>query len=146
MPDLFLISGLLLSRAIARPWPDYSARFLYFLAALRRLGGCCLAAALSLGSAIARSSKPAGPKLTKEAAAQIIQSRPKEAHYTAQKMLDKYGPPHEATPTQLTWFGNGPWKRTVVQKEEIDHKFPMPHKRPPSPSGSSTKRRSSSGR
>ena len=82
-----------------------------------------LAAALSLGSAIAQSSKP-----TKDSVVQIIQAWPKDAQHTAQKMLDKYGAPNEATPTQLTWFNNGPWKRTIVQKEEIDHKFPMPHK------------------
>jgi hypothetical protein len=28
----------------------------------------------------------------------------------------------------LLWHKNGPWKRTIVNKEEVDHDFPMPHK------------------
>jgi hypothetical protein len=27
----------------------------------------------------------------------------------------------------LTWFNNGPWKRTIVYKEEVRHDFPKPH-------------------
>ena len=29
---------------------------------------------------------------------------------------------------RLVWQGNGPWKRTVVTKEETTHAFPLPHK------------------
>jgi hypothetical protein len=50
--------------------------------------------------------------------------KPREA---AEMMIGKYGPPHEVTPTRLAWFGNGPWKRTVVNREEIPHNFPRPH-------------------
>ena len=32
------------------------------------------------------------------------------------------------TPERLVWHNNGPWKRTVITKEETDHAFPMPHK------------------
>ena len=46
----------------------------------------------------------------------------------AKAMIEKYGAPAEATPSLLIWYKNGPWKRTVVYKEEIDHDFPMPHK------------------
>jgi hypothetical protein len=28
----------------------------------------------------------------------------------------------------LVWRGNGPWKKTVVSKEEVEHRFPAPHK------------------
>ena len=42
-------------------------------------------------------------------------------------MLEKYGAPAEATPTRLIWFNNGPWKRTIILKEETPHNFPMPH-------------------
>jgi hypothetical protein len=87
-----------------------------------------LTTALACGMATAQSSKPAGSKPAKEAVSQIIDGWPKDAQHTARKMLDKYGTPNEATPTQLIWFNNGPWKRTIVQKEEINHAFPMPHK------------------
>ena len=86
-----------------------------------------LALALACGTAAAQTDKSTS-KPTRESVSQIIESWPKTAKHTAAKMIEKYGAPNEATATQLTWFNNGPWKRTVVQKEEIDHKFPMPHK------------------
>lgn len=52
-------------------------------------------------------------------------SGPKE---TVQKMTQKYGPPIEATPSRVIWIRNGPWKETVVYKEETQHDFPKPHK------------------
>lgn len=61
-------------------------------------------------------------------ATQMIDQWPDTAQKSARKMIDKYGPPHEATPTRLIWHDNGPWKRTIVTKEETDHNFPMPHK------------------
>jgi hypothetical protein len=45
----------------------------------------------------------------------------------AKKMIKKYGLPHEATPSRLIWFNNGPWKRTIVYKDPIPHNFPTPH-------------------
>ncbi|MGQ0650762.1 MAG: hypothetical protein ACT4P4_00620 [Betaproteobacteria bacterium] len=86
-----------------------------------------LALALACGG-VAAQSPASAPKPTAESASRLIESWPKTAKHTAAKMIAKYGAPNEATATQLTWFNNGPWKRTVVQKEEIDHKFPMPHK------------------
>lgn len=59
---------------------------------------------------------------------QIIQDWPAAAKKAANKMIEKYGPPAEATESLLMWHNNGPWKRTVVFKEEVDHQFPMPHK------------------
>lgn len=43
-------------------------------------------------------------------------------------MIEKYGAPNEYTESMLIWNNNGPWKRTIVYKEEVDHHFPMPHK------------------
>jgi hypothetical protein len=59
---------------------------------------------------------------------QIIQDWPETAKKSAQAMIEKYGPPSEATQSMLLWQKNGPWKRTIVNKEEVDHDFPMPHK------------------
>jgi hypothetical protein len=49
---------------------------------------------------------------------------PKEV---AAKTMAKYGSPDEATATMLIWYNNGPWKKTIVFKEEIPHDFPKPH-------------------
>lgn len=41
--------------------------------------------------------------------------------------IDQYGPPNEATESRLIWYKNGPWKRTIVYRDEIPHDFPQPH-------------------
>ena len=45
----------------------------------------------------------------------------------AQDIIGRYGPPNEATPTLLIWHNNGPWKRTVITRDEALHQFPTPH-------------------
>lgn len=60
-------------------------------------------------------------------AEQVIQSWPATPQKVAREMMAKYGQPNEATPTRLIWFNNGPWKRTIVYREEIPHHFPKPH-------------------
>lgn len=44
-----------------------------------------------------------------------------------QFMTDKYGAPAEMTATMAVWNQTGPWKRTIVYSEAIQHDFPMPH-------------------
>ncbi|WP_051302308.1 hypothetical protein [Salibacterium aidingense] len=41
--------------------------------------------------------------------------------------MEQYGPPHEAISSRLIWYNNGPWKRTIVYRDEIPHDFPQPH-------------------
>lgn len=50
--------------------------------------------------------------------------KPKEVTKT---MVEKYGLPNEATQSMLIWYNNGPWKRSIIYREEIEHKFPKPH-------------------
>ena len=45
----------------------------------------------------------------------------------AAAMADKYGPPAEQTASMLVWHATGPWKRTVIYREEVPHAFPKPH-------------------
>ncbi len=33
----------------------------------------------------------------------------------------------EATPSRLIWSETGPWKRTIVYRDEVPHNFPKPH-------------------
>lgn len=120
---------------------------MYFQARVSKFGliaGTLFAGSLLAGEAFAQSQAPgekpkpaqsgaqsaqskpinAGP----QQASQMIQDWPETARSAAKAMLDKYGAPDEATPTRLIWFDTGPWKRTIVYKEEIEHNFPMPHK------------------
>lgn len=50
--------------------------------------------------------------------------RPRE---TAQRLIEKYGAPHEACSSKLTWYDTEPWKRMEVQQQEVPHDFPVPH-------------------
>jgi len=86
------------------------------------------AAGLAPAVASAQGAKGEAAKPSRESVSQIIEGWPKTAQFAAKTTIEKYGPPAEATPTRLIWFNNGPWKRTIVNKEEVDHAFPMPHK------------------
>ncbi|WP_084544149.1 hypothetical protein [Paenisporosarcina indica] len=45
----------------------------------------------------------------------------------ANSTIEQYGPPNEAIQSRLIWYNNGPWKRTIVFRDEIPHDFPQPH-------------------
>lgn len=57
----------------------------------------------------------------------LIESWPEAPRKGAQKMIEQYGPPNEATPTKLFWYRNGPWKRTMVTRDIVTHNFPTIH-------------------
>lgn len=61
-------------------------------------------------------------------AEQVIRDWKETPQKAAHAMIKKYGQPQEVTEERLVWHDNGPWKRTEVINEEIDHRFPMPHK------------------
>lgn len=46
---------------------------------------------------------------------------------SAEQTIEKYGAPNEAIESRLIWYNNGPWKRTIVYRDEILHNFPAPH-------------------
>lgn len=53
---------------------------------------------------------------------------PKATQTLAAQLLQKYGLPADVGSRQIAWYGNAPWKRTVLRKEEVLHNFPSPHK------------------
>ena len=57
----------------------------------------------------------------------IIEGWPATSKLAAENTMKFYGPPNEATPSQLIWFTNGPWKRTIAFRDEVPHDFPEPH-------------------
>ena len=58
---------------------------------------------------------------------QLISDWPAAPKRGAQQMIERYGPPNEATPTKLFWYRNGPWKRTELTSDVVVHDFPSPH-------------------
>jgi hypothetical protein len=57
----------------------------------------------------------------------IIEQWPAAQRSVARQMLQKYGPPNEATPTKLFWYRNGPWKRTELTSDSVLHHWPTVH-------------------
>lgn len=55
-------------------------------------------------------------------------SWPEKTRRVAAQLITKYGPPAEFTERQISWYANGPWKRTTLYKEEVQHNFANPHK------------------
>jgi hypothetical protein len=59
---------------------------------------------------------------------QVISDWKEQPRKVAMDMMNKYGAPQEVTEQRLIWHNNGPWKRSELINEEIDHDFPLPHK------------------
>jgi hypothetical protein len=69
--------------------------------------------------------------MTPEAAAWVqknLAGWPKVSLAVAGDLITEYGLPQESNAREITWYDNGPWKRTVLHKEETQHNFPYPHK------------------
>jgi hypothetical protein len=56
-----------------------------------------------------------------------ISDWPKASQKAIEHMKKTYGDPAEATGSMMIWYNTGPWKRTIVYREEFNHNFPMPH-------------------
>lgn len=57
----------------------------------------------------------------------ILGRWPAEPTNVAVEVIESYGPPDQATHQRLFWFDNGPWKRTVMHRDGVPHKFPDTH-------------------
>ncbi len=45
----------------------------------------------------------------------------------AAQLVSRYGRPQAVGSRELIWYGNGPWKRTVLYRVGVRHDFPQPH-------------------
>lgn len=72
-------------------------------------------------------SAMAQPSMNQAQLTSMISAWPMSSQKAAMDMMQKYGPPQEATPTMLLWRNNGPWKYTMISNMEVPHNFPMPH-------------------
>lgn len=57
-----------------------------------------------------------------------ISNWPETAQEAAKAMMEKYGEPDEQVQSMLIWKNTGPFIKTIVYKDEVQHNFPMPHK------------------
>jgi hypothetical protein len=54
---------------------------------------------------------------------EILKAWPNVAKTAALTTIQKYGVPDEACSGRLVWRNNGPWGRTVVYAEQVNHNF-----------------------
>jgi hypothetical protein len=83
--------------------------------------------ALAKEAASTGGPKPTPGRLETTLVEQLIAEWPGTPQKVTRRMIEKYGAPNEAMPSRLIWFGTGPWKRTVVYRDETPHNFPKPH-------------------
>ncbi len=57
----------------------------------------------------------------------IIRAWPEESREAAQLVLDRHGPPDEATESLLIWHDRGRWKRIIASRAFYRHDFPTTH-------------------
>ncbi len=65
--------------------------------------------------------------IPKDSIAELTASWPEASKKAIADMTNKYGQPNEATASMVVWHNSGPWKRTIVYKEEVTHLFPKKH-------------------
>jgi hypothetical protein len=80
---------------------------------------------LATSPSFAQGSSAEG--LSEQSVNQLISAWPTMPQEVAKKMMESYGAPKEATPSHLVWHGNGPWKWSIVYREEVPHNFPVKH-------------------
>jgi hypothetical protein len=82
-------------------------------------------------SAVACSRQPietaGGEVMSRGGVLASIGGWPAKSQEAARFMIDKYGQPNEQTATTLVWYAKGPWKRTILYRDEVPHNFPKPH-------------------
>jgi len=61
-------------------------------------------------------------------AARNLKDWPVERQVLAAHLVTRYGEPQEVTPRSITWYDNGPWKRSTLYRDGDLHRFPLPHR------------------
>lgn len=97
------------------------------------MGLCLCATAASAGEQLPGKEKMKAETMQKVKKHQAwldqnVKSWPEKTQGVIATTIDTYGPPHGQTDEMLVWNNIGPWEKTVIYKEEVDHAFPMPHK------------------
>lgn len=93
----------------------------------RQMAVSAAAAALLLAVEVRRAEARPPEGGTMKDASSVIAEWPPKPQEAARKMIEKYGQPDEFTESHLVWKGDGPWRKTIVSREEIPHSFPMAH-------------------
>ena len=94
----------------------------------------CALAALGMAAASLPAQQPGGMapgsgagRMNDAQMTRTMQGWHPASQEAVRMMTQKYGPPVEMTATMAMWGKTGPWKRTVVSSQAVQHAFPMPH-------------------
>jgi hypothetical protein len=60
-------------------------------------------------------------------AAGVIDEWPSQRREAAVKTVQRYGRPSGVAPGRLVWTGAAPWRRDIVNRDTVPHRFPKPH-------------------
>lgn len=58
---------------------------------------------------------------------EVITGWNSQAREAALKTIARYGRPAEVLPSALVWENTVPWKRIIVNRDTVPHRFPKPH-------------------
>ena len=70
---------------------------------------------------------PAGTKGIADDLQSLLREWPATSRGVALAFHEKHGPPDEVRRDALTWRARGPWKRVVLHREAVEHRWPTPH-------------------
>lgn len=84
-------------------------------------GGCAPGAAMESGMS------PGGMRMDASSVRGAMGGWHPAAREAADAMMAKYGAPAAMTADMMVWNRTGPWKRTIIYREAVQHDFPMPH-------------------
>ena len=82
----------------------------------------------TVGSANSAGGITQQPLVKPEILSRYTTGWPDSSVKAAKNLLAKYGEPTESTASMLVWKGIAPFKRIVVYREEVVHRFPLLHK------------------
>jgi hypothetical protein len=90
------------------------------------------ASALALLPCLALAQPSGAPPAVSSTAASAwvhdhLQGWPPKTLALAVTLVEKYGRPEDVGAHRLTWYENGPWRRTALLREGTPHRFPLPH-------------------
>lgn len=101
---------------------------------MRHFKGIALASVLALMLSVGcmsqdmdKSGSMDGKMMSKSSLETAVRGWHPAAQEAAMFMMNKYGSPDGMTGDMLVWNNSGPFKRTIVYREAVDHHFPMKH-------------------
>ena len=79
------------------------------------------------GLTLVQGVRPASAQMMPHTADEIVKDWPDMPRMAAGMLVAQYGQPQEMTASMLIWHDNGPWKHTILYRDEVPHSFPKPH-------------------